>query len=339
MSVGLEPPLFATLRTMWLVGTVAITALAIAAAALLGPHGEDRGGTTLALALFVGTSVHVASTGWFFILPEVRSHARRNPGRFLLAPPALIGIAAACAALASPAQLRWVLLGFLGWQFAHFHRQNLGLAALAARAERAGPLTRLERLALDLAAAGGVAGLLLQPDLLTLAADVHLPWAERVAFAVFATGVGAGLVALTRREVRPAKFVAMYLTALLFFAPVFCFDSSFPAVAGLTVAHGYQYLMLMALVSVAPRRGSLRDSGPALLSAIALGGGLVLAVVSHLHDSPVAAERALYGAFLGVVMAHFVLDAALWRLREEFPRRLLGEALPYLVRPDQPRRI
>jgi hypothetical protein len=255
--------------------------LAVLAAAMLGPRGEDRGATASAFALFLGTSVHVASTGWFFVLPEVRTHARRNPGAFLLTPAALVVLAAILAALASPGQLRWV------------------------------------------------------------AADLRLPWGERVAFGVFTLGVGSGLLALTRRKTGSRGFVAMYLVALLFFVPVFCFDSPFPAVAGLTVAHGYQYLLLMGLVSVAPRTDRLRDSGPALLSAIALGGGLVLAVVSHLHDSPVATERALYGAFLGVVMSHFVLDAVLWRLRNEFPRRLLGDALPYLVHPSagsQPRR-
>lgn len=328
----MEPRSFAALRRTWLLGTVAVTVLAVAGAAALGPRGEDRGGTALALALFVGTSVHVASTGWFVVLPEVRAHARGHPRRFLHVPALLIAGTAALAASTSPAQLRWVLLAFLGWQFVHFHRQNLGLAALAARAEGGGPLAPGERRALDLAALGGVAGLLLQPDLLTLAADVRLPWGERIAFAVFLGGIGAGLLALCRRTDRPRGFVAMYLIALLFFTPVFCFDSSFPAVAGLTVAHGYQYLMLMGLVSAAPRAGRLRDSGPALLSAIALGGGFVLALLSHLHDSPGAAERALYGAFLGVVMTHFVLDAALWRLRDEFPRQLLTPALPYLLR-------
>jgi len=31
-------------------------------------------------------------------------------------------------------------------------------------------------------------------------------------------------------------------------------------------------------------------------------------------------------------MAHFVIDAGVWRLRDEFPRRFLAERLPALVR-------
>ena len=30
-------------------------------------------------------------------------------------------------------------------------------------------------------------------------------------------------------------------------------------------------------------------------------------------------------------MAHFVIDAGLWRLRDEFPRTFLRERLPYLL--------
>ncbi|MCW2930448.1 MAG: hypothetical protein JWM19_1410 [Actinomycetia bacterium] len=35
--------------------------------------------------------------------------------------------------------------------------------------------------------------------------------------------------------------------------------------------------------------------------------------------------------YLGVVMAHFVIDAGLWRLRDPFPRRFLASRVPYLL--------
>jgi hypothetical protein len=70
--------------------------------------------------------------------------------------------------------------------------------------------------------------------------------------------------------------------------------------------------------------------GPALLLNIALLGGLALATASHLHDGT-AAARAVYGAYLGVTMAHFVVDAGIWRLRDEFPRQFLTTRLPYLL--------
>ena len=38
----------------------------------------------------------------------------------------------------------------------------------------------------------------------------------------------------------------------------------------------------------------------------------------------------LFGLSLGVTMAHFVIDAGIWRLRDEFPRRYIGAAFPFL---------
>jgi hypothetical protein len=41
--------------------------------------------------------------------------------------------------------------------------------------------------------------------------------------------------------------------------------------------------------------------------------------------------------YLGVVMAHFVIDAGLWRLWDAFPRRFLTARMPYLLRPTMDR--
>ena len=51
---------------------------------------------------------------------------------------------------------------------------------------------------------------------------------------------------------------------------------------------------------------------------------------SHLHAAG-PGGRLLSGAYLGAVMAHFVIDAGLWRLRDPFPRQFLASHVPYLV--------
>jgi hypothetical protein len=68
---------------------------------------------------------------------------------------------------------------------------------------------------------------------------------------------------------------------------------------------------------------------------VALLGGVALEKASHLHGAA-PAQRLLFGAYLGAVMAHFVIDAGLWRLRDTFPRAFLARRVPYLV-PDQHR--
>lgn len=330
------PPLraFRLLRRAWLAGTILLSCGAFAAAIALAPAGSAGPGRTLGALLFLGSSVHVAATGWFYTLPEIRSHALDRRGRFLVAPITLILVMAAVAVLIPYERLQWALLAYLAWQFFHFQKQNLGMAALAGVSQGGGSVGRPERLGIIVAGVGGIAGLVSHPELLQLGVEPHLRWLFPLAFAVFASGAGIGLYALARREVRPAAFVAIYLISLLFFTPVFVFSSPYAAVAGLTVAHGFQYLLIVGLVSAAPRRRRGGLAGLAVMATVALIGGAALSYASHLHGSPVLLERALYGAFLGVVMAHFVIDAGLWRLRDEFPRRFLTASVPYLLCPE-----
>jgi len=39
----------------------------------------------------------------------------------------------------------------------------------------------------------------------------------------------------------------------------------------------------------------------------------------------------VFGGYLGTVMAHFVIDAGLWRMRDPLARRFVSACLPYLV--------
>jgi hypothetical protein len=55
-----------------------------------------------------------------------------------------------------------------------------------------------------------------------------------------------------------------------------------------------------------------------------------LSAASHLHGSS-PAGRLLFGAYLGVVMAHFVVDAGFWRMRDPFPRSFMARRLPFLA--------
>jgi hypothetical protein len=143
-----------------------------------------------------------------------------------------------------------------------------------------------------------------------------------------------GLAALLARprEERPFGYCVVYLSSLSFFAPVFLFHSPYAAVAGMVIAHGFQYLMLVGLVAGGEPRRSDRTFGFAAFLNIALIGGIALGGASHLHGGPTG-ERLLFGVYLGLVMTHFVVDAGLWRLRDPFPRSFLSSRIPYLVGP------
>jgi hypothetical protein len=66
---------------------------------------------------------------------------------------------------------------------------------------------------------------------------------------------------------------------------------------------------------------------PVVNAAVALLGGLGLNLASHRHGGgPVA--RGVFGVYLGLLMAHFVIDAGMWRMRDAFPRAFLSARAP-----------
>jgi hypothetical protein len=276
--------------------------------------------------------VHVASTGWFYTLPEVRSYAGEHPGRYVYAPISLIVIAAAIAAIMPPASFAWLLLPYFGWQLLHFQKQNLGMAALSATSHALAGVRPLERRALTAAGLAGVPALIARPSVLQLGVDPGLMWLRSAGLAVFVGAVTVGVVALTRRPEpeRPAGFCVVYAMSLCFALPVFVFRSPYAAVGGMTLAHGLQYLLLVGLVAAGADGGRIRMLRLAAFCNIALIGGIALNAASHLHGGE-AFTRSLFSAYLGAVMAHFVIDAGLWRLRDQFPRRFLSTNVPYLV--------
>ena len=297
-------------------------------AAGLAPPASAAPGRGLAWVLFAGSSAHVASTGWLYTLGDVRSYAASRPLRLRWVPAAFVLSGALAAALLRQASFAWLLLPFFAWQFFHFAKQNLGMAALAASSAGVASPRPAERRALLAAGTAGIGALIARQALLQLRVDPRLGALFPVAALGFTAAVVAGVALLARRPAaqRPAGFSVMYLMALLFSLPVFVFGSPYAAVGGMTAAHGMQYLLLVGMVAAGSDGRLVRL---AVLCNVALLGGAALERASHLHDAA-PAERLLFGAYLGAVMAHFVIDAGLWRLRDPFPRAFLARRVGWL---------
>jgi hypothetical protein len=334
----------------WLWGTIGLSAAAFALAMALAPPASAPPGRELAWLLFVASSGHVAATGWVLGNGDVRQHAARHPWRYLRVPVMLVLGTAAVAVATPPRMMNWLLLPYFGWQFHHFQKQNLGMAALAASSSGASPLTTGERRVILAAGWAGIAGLLAHPALLQVPAVTPvLRGLFPVARLAFGVTVVTGMALLARRAPRARSTpgsVAAYLMALAFFGPAFALRSPYAAVGGLTIAHGLQYLLLTSLLAASGSGHASNGGGGnaharalrlALLLNVVLIGGAILAAGSHL-DGAAGVARAGYGAYLGAVMAHFVIDAGLWRLRDPFPRRFLAGRLPYLFRATMDRK-
>jgi hypothetical protein len=323
----------------WLWTTAVLTVAGFAVAIAAAPPTDVSPTRGLAWLLFVGSSVHVASTGWLFSFREVRAHAAEHRTRYVAAPLVLVAAAAAMAVLLSSQQLALVLLSYFAWQFFHFQKQNLGIAALAASSLRVRSLTRAERRSILGTGWTGIAALMLHPGTLQLPLNPRLGWYPAEPFHLVAVSFGccaaAGALTLLRRPAadRPLGYGVTYLLAVCFPLPIFLFSSPYAAVGGMTIAHGLQYLVLLGMVAAGPgpRRASPRRL--VTLLALALLGGAGLSMASHLHTGG-AVAHVVYGGYLGVVMAHFVVDAGIWRLRDPFPRAFLSSRLPALVNPS-----
>jgi hypothetical protein len=316
----------------WLWGSVLLTAGALGAAVVLAPPAGAQPARALSWLLFTGSSVHVASTGWLFTVPSVRAYAREHRARCLWLPLAMVAVAALAAAALPPAAFGWLLLPYFCWQFFHYAKQNVGMASLAASAQRVRPLQPAERRALIAAGLAAVVALAARPDLLGLHIDPFPGDLFPVAAAGYAAAVLSGLIAIARRASadRPAGFAITYLTSLLFCLPAFVFASPYAAIGGMTVAHGLQYLLLIGVIAGGPAAATARPARILVLANIALIGGAALSMASHLHSASPPA-RLLFGAYLGIVMAHFVIDAGLWRMRDPLARAFLRGSLPWLA--------
>lgn len=322
----------------WLLATLALSiGVTVTLIALAPPAGSSPGSVATGV-IFIGASVHVAATGWFYTVPEVRRFFCANPLRYIAVPIALIVATAVLLGFVVPnSRVYLVLMPYFAWQYFHYQKQNVGMSALAGVSNRAGSVSTLERRCLVAAGMAGIAGLIAHPQLLGLTVRPLPSWCFGVAGAAFVAAVVAGAIAIARRppERRPVAFVAVYAMSLLFFAPVFVFRSPYAAATSFAVAHGYQYLLIVGLVALgsASRRYGQQLWSIGLLVTVAVAGGWLLNWGSHATATHLLG-RIVFGAYLGVVMSHFVIDAGLWRLRDEFPRRFLTERLPYLLRPD-----
>jgi hypothetical protein len=229
--------------------------------------------------------------------------------------------------------LSWLLLPFFAWQFHHFQKQNLGLVVLSAASAGVSGPRRFERRIVILAGGFGMAALLADPALLQLGIYQPLGFGIALALGGYVVVLVTGLFLLLRRPAsqRPPSYCAIYIASLLFPLPIFIFRSPYAAVGGMTIGHGLQYLILMALVARGNGAGRSGGREIASLCGIALAGGAALSVASHLHLSNAALLRGVFGLYVGLVCAHFIVDARLWRLSQPFPRAFLGSRIPFLL--------
>lgn len=305
--------------------------------------GAPRDATTtlsmVALLSFVGGPGHVSLTAWFYADPRARAHFLANPMRYFVVPLLLIvGTTLAYAVWQEREPTRWINFGFTIWLLWHYQRQNWGVHSFVTRVVSGASASRLEEWILKTAVAGGLIGGIHSaqfgagtPVQDYSAAAFHLGGAITMALPVMVVVAIATVPDLRRAPLRMASLV---VTAG-FFLPVFVFSDPGNALLPYALAHGMQYAVFMTYVA-----RSTGDEPGSPVSASRPGLGTLLAsllviglFLSKGNDYGLMQKWNLlpvFGLVLGVTMAHFVVDAGIWRLRDKFPRSYIGDAFPFL---------
>lgn len=272
------------------------------------------------LVILLTFSGHVASTAYFYVDRDFWSLIERNWPRFVLAPLALMAGFLVAYQLGTRINA-FALLSYFCWQLFHYQKQNYGLISFAASSEGAGPPPKILRLGLNLGVVAGVLGAIgyfsaqgrdllgfTDAQLKNVSRGLHLPILACFAWLI-----------VYHRKFLAHRFTCLFTVAsLLFFLPAALGTNGLVAFATYAIAHGAQYLIFMGVLA---KRSNRFYALPAL-GALTIGLMIILLLMQN--------DPYLEHMGLGVVCAHFVVDAKVWRLREPEQRKLIGERFGFL---------
>jgi hypothetical protein len=277
---------------------------------------------------FIGANFHVAASGWFYTDRSLYSHFRAHKARYLIVPAVLIAGGAAFFQFAPPLPRSLLLAGFFSWQLWHYQKQNVGLLSFVAAGTDSVGVSIWERRTLMAAAIAGIAGYFSLNAMGLREYDDILKLLHRVGGILYlAVPILFGIAWMKNPALRRNRLrLACLAFGALFFLPTFLFEDQISATLGYSLAHGLQYLVFMGFVAGGRPRPA---SSIALVIAMGFVGAIVLnaAILAPGH---MTLGYAFYGAFIGITMSHFVLDAGLWRLREPFQRRYMREKFHFV---------
>lgn len=288
------------------------------------------------LLTFAGGPAHVSLTTWFYGDPVARAHFRTSPLRYLWAPAAIIvGSTAMYAIWGMGTPTRWLNLVFSGWLLWHYQRQNWGIQSFVSRVVTGESASTLELWILRFAVVGGFLAAIevvgFGDGTIVRTYKNEIFWLGAAISSAVPILVAVAVATNARLRSSPAR-LGFLLVASAFFLPVFLFRDFQSAFLTYALAHGLQYAVFMGYMATSTHGAVTsvhRPGVPALLLCVVTVGVLLqLAGDASLLIATNAIP--LYGLGLGITMAHFVVDAGIWRLRDEFPRRYVGAAFPFL---------
>lgn len=338
----------ALLRRRFLLSLLVVTWLPMAFFILLAPAENATGGLAgiKLLFLFLGTA-HVPATLFFYTDKDFRPIIQQHPKRYIYAPIALtigVGFLFAFSDLTTQA---FVLLAYWSWQAFHYGRQNIGIYAFASLAETGRPPQKEERFAIDAGTLLAIIGTFKILGSAVAPAYLQAPfdYFYRLGLAGFIAVLIFSLIIYVKffKHTTPFKTL-FFFTSVVFFLPVFISTDQNVAFLSYAIAHGFQYIIFMTVVSSSANAG---QTGPfphkSLLKFLIflLVVGFIFWRVGYLKQMEVVKSSSFYagvadflfGAVLGATMSHFVIDADAWRLRLEKQRAYITRKFYFVFNP------
>lgn len=296
------------------------------AAATLGPWlgvlalasaGVDPTVGVLAPLAVVFGIAHVGPSMAFYLDRECREIMDADRVRYYLAPIGVLAAIVAVAVVSPPEVVDLLLVGIFGWRIHHTTKQTLGVISFLCRSRRVAGLTGDERTALQLTSVTGFCGI---ASLTPRVAEVMPGWVPFVGVAALAGSVWFLRRSFTGDPVR----IAALLVAVVFYLPTYWSPTILAAAAAIGMAHGAQYVAMTSKLRdgrTAPQR---RWTTLALLAGV-VAYGLPLQEMSHHMHVPL-----ILGLYYGLVVAHFQVDAGMWKLSQPAQRAYMQRRFAFL---------
>lgn len=293
-------------------------------------------------------NAHIAVTLLFYLDKQFKPIIQANRTRYIHAPIAAVFLAGLTYALIpeSIAVAWWCIYMF--WQNWHFGRQNHGIYALVVLEEQGtAKLNSFEKYliysAVFLGSLGGMffAGGTGQTHELLMLIRSYCGYLT----------LGLALVGILYVLANSSRFslnrILFLLFSLLFFAPQFLFESAQLGFTIYSISHSFQYLFFMMVLTF--NKDGMQKERPMeipqpllsglLFLGIVLVGGAIITIRGEFGDlvgsitSVGFLGKFVTGSMFGLVIAHFIVDAHAWRLRDAPQREYVLNRFSFLGSP------
>jgi hypothetical protein len=332
-------------QTIFLISVLPYFLVPLLFSATLPPNTEQVKQAILFLA-----NAHIAITLYFYWDHGFVNIIRSNRTRYFVAPAvAVLGSGISYAAVPASYEFVWWSIYML-WNNWHFGRQTYGVYALVVRDQTPDKkVSRIERSLIYCTIAAGAAGVLFLVVGNTGRRYELALQTRTVCGYVTLLALGLGLAYLaSNRSVFNLRRALFFLYALLFFVPQYINSTAQIGYTSYSVSHSLQYLFVMAVVAFSgagslPNRSQLPPNlwATVLFASIILIGGAIITIrgefgtlLFNLTGSTTLA-RFVTGAMFGLVVAHYVVDAHAWRLREKAQREFVLDRFHFLGVPER----